>query len=221
MTALEQYDSDLDAYILGEIEFDPEVPPPTPEDRAEVDKLMWKVAKLGTEQSDITAMFDARRDDIRRKAADLIADLDADEAELLEPLERERRWLLQSAEQWTRAHIAPNAKKKTIPLTRGRSLSLKAKQTTLSLLADEPKPSVPEQFRIVQTITKWASKTDIKKLLTPGPEMDADDLPDGFEVPEGYTPHKALFGDEKDAQVVPDAVLLVPDEDAFRYKAAG
>lgn len=204
MTSLEQADSDLDAFILGDLEFDMDGEPDEIRDQGEADKIGYVIACIDSDIARDAELFDDRI----TKARKMVADLEQRKADALKPLRSKRDWFESRLEGWTRANISETARRKTINLP-FVSVSLRGQQETVKLNG-KPGEHVPEPL----TRADWATVTDIKKVTQRGPAMDVEEIPDWYTIREGWTPHKVMVGD----QVVPGAVWEKPDRDRFECK---
>ena len=194
MTALEQLDSELDAYIVGDITYDPEADPVDLGDIDAADRALRRVARIEHDMARLEKLATHRK-----------AQIDEYLANALAPMEREREWFLRSVEGWARAHLS-NQKTQTVKLPSG-SVSLRKAQPKVEPTVRDPDPDVaPELVRVKR---EW-DRNAVKQATTPGPQIEVDD------APEGYTVHWAV---DADGVVVNGITFLVPTQPTCSIKA--
>lgn len=193
MTALEQADANLDAYILGDIEFDPDAEPIDLGDIDQADRALRRVARVEHDMTRLEKLAAARKQQI-----------DEWLAQTLGPLERERDWFLRSVEGWARAHLE-GQKTQTVKLPSG-SVSLRRTPPRLEAVAEPPEDIDP---LLVRTTRSW-DKPNVKERTSVGPELP------GYEAPDGFAGHAAV---NADGEVVAGVVYLVRSEPSCQIKA--
>lgn len=193
MTSLEQIDSDLDAALTYEIDFDAGTEPPVLDDIDQADRAMRRVARIEHDMNRYEKLY-------RTRAAEIIELL----GEALAPMERERDWHLRSVEGWTRAHLI-DARTKTVKLPSG-TVSLRSGQPKVVATAKEPDVDIADWF--VRVRREW-DKNAVKAGTQIGPEIEDVDT-------DGVTIHWAV---DSDGVPVNGVVYELPTSDSFSYKA--
>lgn len=193
MTALEQLDADLDAYILGDIEFDPDAEPIDLGDVDAADRALRRVARIEHDMSRLEKLAAARK-----------AQIDEWLNETVAPLEREREWFARAVEGWARAHLA-DQKAQTVRLPSGR-VALRRTPPRLEAVADPPAEADPTLVRVSRS---W-DKANVKQRTSVGPELP------GYDAPDGFVGHAVV---NADGEVVAGVVYLVRSEASCTIRA--
>ena len=194
MTDIEQVDAELDAYIIDDLEYEPESEARTLATIDEADRALRRVSRIDIEAGRIERLFDARIQQMQDRRAEVLA-----------VYENERRWWTRRVELWARAHKNETGSK-TIKLPSG-TLSFRAGSQSIQPLSKEPGESVPAEF--VRVKREW-DRTAVKAATMPGP------VAEDYDAPEGYEARLAVTAD---GEVLGDVVRLVPVQDSITIKA--
>lgn len=182
MSSLEQLGSDLDAYITGDIEFDPDSEPIDLGDIDAADRALRRVSRLEHDMTRLELLAAGRKRQIDEWLAETLA-----------PMEREREWFERSVESWARAHLA-GQKSQTVKLPSGV-----VKLTKARTRIDGPDPDESAPTHLVRVTRKW-DKAAAAKATVPGPEP--------IDQTSDYWVHAAI--DAQTGEVVPGLTHLIP-----------
>lgn len=197
MSDVEQIDSELSAFIIGDLadEYEPDAEPRTLATIDEADRALWHLRQIETDMVRHERLFDAR-----------IKQMQERRAEVLGVMQRQHEWWSRRVEMWARAHAA-ETNAKTIKLPSG---TVSFRTPTPSVLAlSAPKDDAPAEF--VRVKREW-DKQAIKAATLPGP--DADDVDAGVGM-------LAKFAITPDGEVLGDVVYTIPAQPTITIKAGG
>lgn len=196
MTDVEQIDSDLSAYVIGDLadEYEPDTEARTLATIDEADRALWWMRQLETDMTRHERLFDTR-----------IGQLQERRDEVLGVMRRQHDWWARRVEMWARAHAA-ETKSKTINLPSGQ-VTLRQGRPRIEPMSKEPAADVAPEFVRVQR--SW-DKQAIAKVTMPGPVAEDVDAPEGYE---------ARFCVTAEGKVLGDVVTLVPTAPTVTIKA--